>query len=74
MTSTVGVVGHVLGLEGRDTKAVLAEDAAESRYQHALPHVGGGALDHQDLSRHLEQQPYGHEHSVNLPFRDGLCR
>ena len=42
----IGVVRHVLGLERSDPKTVLAEDAAERRYHHALPHVGGGALDH----------------------------
>ena len=48
----VGVVGHILGLEGGDTEPVLAEDAAQRRNQDALANVGGGPLDHQYSAGH----------------------
>ena len=44
--SHIRVVGHVLGLKGRNAVPILAEDATESRDQHTLSHMGCGALDH----------------------------
>ena len=46
----IGVVGHILRLERGHPKAVLPEDAAQRRNQHALADVGGGALHHQHLA------------------------
>ena len=42
-----GVEGHVLRLEGGHAEAVLMEDAAEGRRQHAFARIGTGALNHQ---------------------------
>jgi len=38
----------VLGLEGRDPEAAIAQKAAEACHEGALARVGGGAEDHQE--------------------------
>ena len=49
----VGIVGHVLGLEGSDAETVLAKYAAQRRHQHALADVRGRSLDHDYFAWHI---------------------
>ena len=42
----IGIVGHILRLEGGNAKPVLAENAAQSRRQNAFADMRGSALHH----------------------------
>ena len=48
--SDKGVERHILGFERCYRKAIVLENAAERRYQHALTDIGGGALYHDNPS------------------------
>jgi hypothetical protein len=48
VAADMGVIGHVLRLEGGDAEAVLAEDAAEGGHEGGLADAAGGPLDHED--------------------------
>ena len=48
-----GIQRHVLRLKGRDTPAVLLQNAQQRRAKHALSHRRGRSLHHQALSTHV---------------------
>ena len=63
-----GVVRHVLGLEGRNGKAVLPENAAQRRGEHALTDRRGRTLDHQGRGTRMFLRAAGHRCVPNSPL------